>query len=210
MSPTNKSGVVDRAKLRAMLRKQPRQTIYSMLDEAVGLLPKAKLEQLVARYLSVQDLRPDAPPSASATRGLRAEVEAFAEASRRGDDFEAFNVNSKNCTEESNGTSAWIAECNRLLDRCVARANARSIRVQTEVLGSFDILFELIDQAASCDLDSFSSPMKPGSGRLASTGGPCCRRGSAALPCMPGTMRRTSNASQRSSADKNCLGPRSA
>jgi hypothetical protein len=151
MAQTSKSGV-DLAKLRAMLRKQPRQTIYSMLDEAVGLLPKAKLERLAARFMNVQGLRPDAP-SASAPRGLLAEVEAFAEASRRGDYFETFNVNSKNCTEESNGTSAWIAECNRLLDRGVARAKAKGHSAQAEVLASFDILFDLIDRAGSCDLD---------------------------------------------------------
>lgn len=153
MAQTGKFGVVDLAKLRAMLRKQPRQTIYSMLDEAVGLLPKAKLEKLAARYLYVEGLRPDAPPSTSAPRGLFAEVEAFAKASRRGEYFETFNVNSKNCTEESNGTSAWIAECNRLLDRCVARAKAKRQRDQAEVIASFDILFGLIDQVASCDLD---------------------------------------------------------
>ncbi len=70
-----------------------------------GLLPKAKLEQLAARYLNVQGLRPDVR-SASAPRGLLAEVEAFAEASRRGAYFETFNVNSKNCTD---CTADWPA-----------------------------------------------------------------------------------------------------
>jgi len=39
---------------------------------------------------------------------------------RRGGFIENFNVNSKNCTELSNGTVAWIAELGRMVSQCVA------------------------------------------------------------------------------------------
>lgn len=139
---------IDRAKLRAVLRKLSRETIYYMLDEAIGLLPKAKLERLARRYISAEQLRPDAPPP---TRGLLAETEAFALASRRGDYFETFNVNSKNCTQKSSGTLGWIVECNRLMDRCVLLAKRRGS--QAEPSAAFGILFDLLRQIDLGEID---------------------------------------------------------
>ncbi len=140
----------DLAKLRDHLRKMRRQTIFAMLDDAVGLLPKAKLELLVKRHLHPPLVQKEASEARSKPR-LLAEVTDYAARSRRGDYFESFNVNSKNCTEESNGTVAWIAECNRMLGRCIARAKVG--RGRAETLAAFEILFDLIDLAASCELD---------------------------------------------------------
>jgi len=54
--------------------------------------------------------------------GLGSLVEAFDAASRAGKYYVSFNVNSKNCMESSTGTRAFIAECRRQLERCVAHA----------------------------------------------------------------------------------------
>lgn len=140
----------DLAKLRAYLRKMPHQYLFAMLDEAVGLLPKAKLDQLVRRYVSPAHMQKEGPES-KPRPALRAEVGDFVERSRRGDYFESFRVNSKNCTEQSNGTTAWIADCNRLLDRCVARAKVK--RGRSEALEAIESLFDIIDLAASCELN---------------------------------------------------------
>jgi hypothetical protein len=138
----------DLAQLRACLRKMSQQTLFAMLDDAVGLLPKAKLDLLVRRYISAERLQIE-PPNSGPT--LRAEVNDFVERSRRGDYFEAFNVNSKNCTEQSNGTTAWIADCNRLLDKCVARAKLK--RSRSETLEAIERLLDIVDLAASCEED---------------------------------------------------------
>lgn len=140
----------DLAKVRAYLRRMGHQYVFAMLDEAVGMLPKAKLEALVRRYINLKAVQKDPPPR-DLEPGLLAEVTDFAARSRRGDYFESFNVNSKNYTEQSNGTTAWIADCNRLLDRCVARVSVA--RGRCEALASFEILFDLIDLAASCNED---------------------------------------------------------
>ena len=84
--------------------REPRLPLPVWLDSS----RRAKLERLAARCLHPQALRPDAP-SAGAPRGLLAELEAFPEARCRGVCFEAFDVDSENCTEQSEGTSAWIA-----------------------------------------------------------------------------------------------------
>ena len=138
----------DLAKVRARLRKMSHQSIFAMLDEAVGLLPKAKLDLLVRRYLSPQLMENDGPKSRTK---LMVDVTDFVERSRRGDYFEAFNVNSKSCTKQSNGTTAWIVDCNRLLDQCVARAMSK--RGHSEALEAIESLFDLIDLAASCEMD---------------------------------------------------------
>lgn len=138
----------DLAKVGAYLRKMSHHDLFAMLDEAVGLLPKAKLDLLPRRYVSREHMQKEIPKSRPA---LRADVRDFVERSRRGDYFESFQVNSKNCTEQSNGTTAWIADCNRLLDRCVARAKVR--RGRSEALEAIESLLDIIDLAASCELD---------------------------------------------------------
>ena len=140
----------DLARLRAHLRKMSHEYLFAMLDEAVGLLPKAKLDLLVRRYVSPEYMQKEISTSKSRPT-LRAEVSDFVERRRRGDYFESFNVNSKNCTEQSNGTTAWIEDCNRLLDRCVARAKVKSGR--PEALEAIESLFDIIDLAASCEMD---------------------------------------------------------
>jgi len=53
----------------------------------------------------------------------------------------SFNVNSKNYTETSTGTRAFIAECRRQLDRCVARAHSGAA---AETREAFDTIFALL------------------------------------------------------------------
>lgn len=120
-----------------------------MLDEAFDLLPPARLQQLVGRYLHLETLVPTDPgPKRESPKRLRTAVEALATASRRGDYYEAFDVNSKNCNEQSNGTIAWIAECNRLLDRAVTLSPRR--RGAGDVVAAFELLFDLIDDVDAC------------------------------------------------------------
>lgn len=84
-------------RLRAALRRLGDEYVFSMLDDAIDLLPPAKLAKLVSRYLEVNQLRPDAPGK----KNLLAEVRAFDTASRAGKYYESFNVNSKNFMEKS-------------------------------------------------------------------------------------------------------------
>jgi len=45
---------IDREKLRARLRLMGDEHVFYMLDEAIDLLPPAKLAKLVARYMDVK------------------------------------------------------------------------------------------------------------------------------------------------------------
>jgi len=93
-------------------------------------------------------LRPDAE---EATRSsLLADVKRFEKASLVGEYFGSFDINSKNCTQQSIGTSAWIAEYRRLLDHCVRDARKGD---PTEVRQAMDILFGLLDHIDECHDD---------------------------------------------------------
>lgn len=139
---------IDRDKLRAAVRKLGHEYVFYMLDDAIDLLPPTKLHQLVRKYLDVDSLRPDGKSGAKAN--LLAAVKAFDQASRAGEYYESFMVNSRNYMEKSTGTTAWIAEFRRLLDRCVAEhGNLQS----AESREAFDVLFGLLDHIDECHDD---------------------------------------------------------
>lgn len=131
---------LDRAKLRDALRTIGDESVFYMLDEAIDLLPPDKLVKLVGQYIQLERLRPDA--GADATKGsLLEDVKAFDTASRTKKYYVSFNVNSKNYTETSTGTRAFIAEFRRQLDRCVAHASKGA---EAETREAFDVLFALL------------------------------------------------------------------
>jgi hypothetical protein len=130
---------IDRDKLRAAIRRHRTDYVFLMLDVAITLLPQAKLRRLAKGFLSPDELRParEGEPS------LLAEINAFRRASLAGKYYEAFAVNSRNFTQTSSGTLAWMADCRRLLDRCIAEAKKGRSRTTVEF---FEIIFELLDR----------------------------------------------------------------
>jgi len=104
---------IDRDKLRVHFRKLRKDTLLDLLDRAVDLVPKTRLPALVKGYVEPEALHDDA-----AQGGLPEAVKRFRDASLRGEYYEDFVVNSKNFMEKSGGTETWIAECERLIDRC--------------------------------------------------------------------------------------------
>lgn len=132
---------IDRDKLRAAIRKLGREYVFYMLDDAIDLLPPAKLHKIVKKYLDLRRLRPDGDKPTKVH--LLAEVKAFEKASLAGEYYESFDVDSKNFMEKSEGTTGWIAECRRLLDRCADQAKKAE---PADVRQAFDIIFGLLDR----------------------------------------------------------------
>jgi hypothetical protein len=116
-----------------------------MLNDAIDLLPPAKLHQVAKKYLIIESLRPDSEIKTKAN--LLAAVLAFDKASRAGEYYESFMVNSKNYMYQSQGTMAWIAEHRRLIARCVAEEKKGP---PAEVRQAFDTLFGLLDTIDEC------------------------------------------------------------
>ncbi len=104
---------------------------------------RPKLLKLVKRYLDPSELEPDGKDRGN----LLSDVKAFEKASLSGEYYESFNVNSKNCTEKSTGTRAWIADCHRLLDCCTTQAKKGD---PVDVRQAFEIIFGLLDHIDEC------------------------------------------------------------
>lgn len=129
---------IDKDKLRARLRVIGDEYVFYMLDDAIDLLPDGKLVSLVKKYIQLDDLRPDTVEGIS----LLDRVRRFETESLAGKYYQAFDVNSKNCMNQSAGTTSWISTFRRLLDECALAARRGD---RAEVLQSFDILFGLLD-----------------------------------------------------------------
>ncbi len=112
--PRRHRGSVDPEKLHAALRGLDRDSLLDVLDRALKLIPRARLAEVAGARISPEDLAPDSD--------LVAKVAQFCEASRRGDFYDSFHVDSKNFMQKSLGTQRWIAECGRLFDRCLTQA----------------------------------------------------------------------------------------
>jgi hypothetical protein len=136
---------IDRDKVRAAIRKLGNEYIFCMLDDAIDLLSASKLHKVVKKYLDVKQV---GAGSEKATKSdLLADVKAFEKNSLAGEYYESFNVNSKNYMEQSKGTTAWIAECCRLLNRCAAQARKAD---PSETCQAFDIIFGLLNHIDDC------------------------------------------------------------
>jgi hypothetical protein len=141
---------IDKDKLRAALRTLAPQYAFHMLFDAVDLLPPAKLHKLAGKYLDAKSFHPDGDGGKGAEANLLEDVRAFEKASRAGEYYESFDVNSKNYMEQSTGTTAWIAEYRRLLDRCAVEAKKGD---PGEMCAAFDVLFGLLDYIDECNDD---------------------------------------------------------
>ena len=131
---------IDRDKLRAEVRKLGNEYVFCMLDDAIELLPPAKLRKVAKKYFDLKRLRPDAEKATKPS--LLTDVKLFEKASFAGKYYASFSVNSQNYTQKSAGTSAWIAEYLRLLDYCVINAKKSN---PAEVREAMDILFRLLN-----------------------------------------------------------------
>jgi hypothetical protein len=129
---------IDRQKLRTAVEGLSREGAASLLDEALDLVPPAKIAKLVGRHIELSKVRPDPRGRAA----LLAEVAAFEKASLSGKHYEGFNVNSRNFMQKSEGTRRWIAECRRLLGRCAAAVTKAGDAAA--LAGAFESLFGML------------------------------------------------------------------
>lgn len=133
--------VIDKGKLRDRLRIIGDERVFYLLDDMLEVLSPKQLAKIVAQYIDLKQIAPDVE-SRRGKSTLVADVRAFEEKSRRGAYYEDFRVNSRNYTEKSRGTRSFIADCNRLLERCV-RATAKKGDVG-EICTCFELIFDLL------------------------------------------------------------------
>ncbi len=128
---------IDRDKLRVALRRLSRGHLLVMAERAIELVPRAKLRALVGDFVRLDEL---AERKSGAAPSL-AEVREFHEASRRGDYYESFAVNSRTSMHTSEGTEEFIAEFGRLVGKCT-RASDKTLG--PPLREAFELLFGLL------------------------------------------------------------------
>jgi hypothetical protein len=135
--------VLDRAAIRAALSNLRDEDIYHILGEALEMLPLAKAQKLIKGHLDLSQFqRENQKP-----KNLLGEIKDFQQASLRGDYYESFDVNWKNCSDKSKVTCAWIFEFNHLLDRCIAAAKKEN---KKECRDAIEICFGLLRHIGKC------------------------------------------------------------
>lgn len=134
------SPIIDRAKLRAKVRRLGDEYAFYLLDEAIEVMTQEQLVRVIARYFRADELRPD-PTNEVSPPTLLEDVRAFATRSRAGEYYQPFAVNSRNCTQLSVGTRSFILDCSRILDRCIQAADGPDKAATAE---GFEIVFDLL------------------------------------------------------------------
>lgn len=128
---------IDTEKLRVALRRMNRGHLLMIAERAIEIVPKAKLRHLVGDMIRLNDLE----PAKQGAVPLLDEVQEFQRACLRREYYEDFDVNSKNCMDQSKGTEAFFAEFDRLIGKCVKLAPKGPPATVRE---AFDVLFGLL------------------------------------------------------------------
>jgi len=152
---------IDPDRLRAFLRRTDRGNLLLFAESAAEHVPPDRLAEIVRDFVRLEDLAPET--SAAPARSLLDEVQGFQAAALRGQYYEEFAVNSKNCMDQSRGTDAFMAEIDRLLARCMRDA-ARS---PAGARAAFEVLFEVIREIDRCEVDIVFFADEAGSWQLA-------------------------------------------
>lgn len=128
---------VDRTSLRPPLRALTRGQLLLIAERAIERLPPADVREVLQDFFGPDVLTAAREPE----RSLLEQVDLFTTASLRGNYYESFQVNSRNCTERSRGTDAFVAEFDRLIGNCTRAAPSESHTVRCL---AFERLFDLL------------------------------------------------------------------
>jgi hypothetical protein len=131
--------------IRLTLRTFSRHSLLIIAGRAAELVPPAELKRLLGDLVDI-----DALASATAAPSLLDEVRGFHARSLAGEYYEDFAVKAGNCTEQSKGTDAFMAEFDRLLAKCIRESETGP---QPLVLQAFELLFALLRHIDACHDD---------------------------------------------------------
>lgn len=134
---------VDREHLRGLLRGMKRHDHLSLLDRAIDVLAE---DALVSLFEPRVGLRAMVRAADRSPAGLLAAVRSFHKATLAGEHYEDFDVNSRNSSETSVGTEAWIAECERLMTACLEAEAAGGSEAAETVGDAYRLLFDLLQR----------------------------------------------------------------
>ncbi|MGB5711733.1 MAG: hypothetical protein WBM44_12600, partial [Waterburya sp.] len=119
------------------------EELLSLLDRAIELIPQERLPELIEGFFDLDLLSVDELSEQS----LLEDVLEFHSDSLAGLYYDDFEVNSKNFMERSRGTINWIAEHERLMNRCLIESREGDLEQMRQ---AFELLFNLLDEVDEC------------------------------------------------------------
>jgi hypothetical protein len=131
------SPATDLEPVRLALQKMSRSSLLIIAERAVELMPPAQRKTLLGDFLDTHAIT----PATATTRSLLDEVRDFHARRLAGEYYEGFDVNSRNCTERSKGTDAFMATFDRLVAACIRDTE---IGPRLPTLQAFDLLFDVL------------------------------------------------------------------
>jgi hypothetical protein len=126
------------------LRRLPRGNLLIIAERAAELVAPSKLETLLGSFVALKDFAQTTTVPVS----ILGEVHQFHAEVMSGEYYESFDVNSKNSTQLSKGTQAFVAEFDRLARRCV---RATKTEPRAAVRQAFELLFDLLGKIDQCE-----------------------------------------------------------
>jgi len=114
-----------------------RGELLIVAHRAVEMVPDAALPLLLGDLVELQS----GSEAVLGTAALLDEVRRFRTEGVSGTFYDSFDVNSRNCSEQSRGTDAFIAEFDRLVTRCISEAQTEPSQVTAQAL---EVLFSLL------------------------------------------------------------------
>ena len=135
---------LDIRKLRDHIRTElDAENLLNLLDRAIELIPKDQLPELIEGFFDPDLLM----VVEGSEQSLLEDIKEFHVNSLAGEYYEDFKVNSKNFMEKSRGTINWIAEYERLMERCTQEDMAGK---PDQLCQAFELLFNLLDEVDEC------------------------------------------------------------
>ncbi len=119
------------------------EELLSLLDRAIELIPQERLPELIEGFFDLDLLSVDELSEQS----LLDDVLEFHSDSLAGLYYDDFDVNSKNFMERSRGTINWMAEHERLMNRCLIESSSGN---PEQIRQAFELLFNLLDEIDEC------------------------------------------------------------
>ena len=135
---------IDISLLRESIRTElETEDLLNLLDRAIELIPQERLLELIEGFFDPDLLRVDKVSE----QPLLEDVLKFHSDSLAGLYYDDFEVNSKNFMERSRGTINWMAEHERLMNRCLTESSSGNLE---QIRQAFELLFNLLDEIDEC------------------------------------------------------------
>lgn len=128
---------VDLDKLRRSLAQLRRGELLIVAQRAAEMLPEGALPSLLGGLFELQS----GAALAHGPAALLEEVQKFCAEGIDGKFYLSFDVNARNCSEQSKGTDTFIAEFDRLIAKCVRAAETGPCQTVGQ---AFEALFSLL------------------------------------------------------------------